>query len=78
MDATEARRRASGIESERVREQYNDIKRLIDKAVNDGKFITTGYGSALLQGTKIKLEEEGYSVKESFEQRDGHMITIQW
>ena len=78
MDSTEARRRSSGIESERVREQYNDIKRLIDKAVDDGKFYTNGYGSALLQGTKIKLEEEGYDVKESFEQRDGHLITVKW
>lgn len=78
MDATEARRRASGIESERVREQYNDIKRLITKTVDDGNFYTHIYGSQLLQGTKIKLEEEGYDVKESSDQRDGNMITIKW
>ena len=78
MKAEEARRRASGIESEKVREQYNDIKRLISKAVDDGKFHTNGYGSALLPGTKIKLEEEGYDVKESFDQKDGHLITIKW
>ena len=80
MNATEARRKSLSIQAEKVKEEYEGIKKLINKSVNEGKFYTYGYSGKLLEGTKAILEEEGYTIKESFEQKDGKIdhFTITW
>ena len=79
MNATEARKKALSVEAEKVKQQYQSIKKLIDKAVDEGKCYTYGYGGKpLLEGTKIKLEEEGFDIKQTFDIRNEDLITIKW
>ena len=78
MRATEARQKALSIEAEKVKDQYEGIMKLVKKSVSEGKLYAYGYGDKLLEGTKKELEKEGFIINESFDQRDGHLLTITW
>ena len=77
MDAKEARRRALDITGAKEKQQYADIKAIIEVSVDEGKLQCHAYKS-IMPAVAIKLESEGYKIKTFSDQRDGTTVTISW
>ena len=77
MHATEARKKALEIVETRDANQLAHVRQGIEKAVKEGKF-QTNYFDPLYMEVKARLEEDGYSVYEHSDQKDGTTVTITW
>ena len=77
MNAKEAREKALTITGDNEKKQYDAIQLVIGLAADEGKLKTHTY-VPLFPSVKLKLEEEGYSISEFFDQRDGTTVTINW
>jgi len=77
MNVQEAKRKALNIREGKNHLQYEAILEVINEKVLEGKFATYFY-EFLTPGVHAKLVEDGYTVSEYSDQRDGTTITISW
>lgn len=75
ISAEQAREKQKQVNSERELRQLKEIE---EKINNDIKKGYTYYYESLEPTVFKQLQSLGYKVNESFEQRDGTLITIKW
>jgi len=77
MNAKEAREKSLQITGDKEKNQYEEIKKIIAKTVDNGG-LHCQYYSPLKPAVKIQLETEGYGISEFHCQKDGTTVTIKW
>ena len=77
MNAKEARAAANHHNLTANTSQYTNIKLMIEKESKTGGYSITIY-TPLLAPVHNKLKEEGFDVKNHFDQRDGTTVVISW
>lgn len=77
MNAQEAREKAFKINTDKETGQYAEIKKIIDKEVDDGKY-QCFYYKHVIPDVKKKLSEEGFSITSMSDMRNELTVTITW
>lgn len=77
MDAQEARKKATDINTGKNQDQYMKVKDSIRAAAENGELKCYAYES-LRPSVLTALTAEGFVVSEFFDQRDGTTVTISW
>jgi len=77
MYAETARKVAEQVNATKVQEQYGNLSFQIDEAAKSGQFALNYFDKLLLE-VKTILEQEGYVITQSHDQKDGYLITITW
>lgn len=76
MNAQEARVRAQIAFNVRIDNELQKVRQHIENAVSKGLFIINV--NNVSNDAAVKLKGEGYTVKTTYDQRDGNFTTISW
>jgi Cu/Ag efflux protein CusF len=77
MNAKEARQKAEIAKNTRVDVELEKVRLAIEKAVANGEFAINVYFT-IGNDAAAQLKVEGYTVKTTYDQRDGNFTTISW
>ena len=77
MTAKEARDKALAINKAESIQQYRDVMKSINSAINNGDYECWAY-SKISQDLRTKLEMDGYTIGQTQSDRDGLATKISW